>query len=108
MITITESAAAKLNELALLEGKPPTIRIAIQGGGCSGFQYSITFDDLREGDEVSEASEGSAAKVFVDPMSLMYLDGSTIDWIESLEGSGFKIDNPNASGKCGCGQSFDA
>lgn len=108
MITITEAAAKKLNELALLEAKPPTIRIAIQGGGCSGFQYAITFDDFKEGDEISEASEGSAAKVFVDPMSLMYLDGSTIDWIESLEGSGFSIVNPNATGKCGCGHSFEA
>ena len=105
MITITKSAAKKIIELAAAEQKPSTIRMAIQGGGCSGFQYAITFDDFKDGDEISEFG---AAKIFVDPMSLMYLDGSTIDWIESLDGSGFKIENPNASGKCGCGQSFDA
>jgi iron-sulfur cluster assembly accessory protein len=105
MIVITSAAASKLIELAKAEDKPSTIRIAIQGGGCSGFQYAITFDEFKEGDEISEFG---AAKVFVDPMSLMYLDGSTIDWIESLEGSGFSIANPNATGKCGCGHSFEA
>ena len=105
MIIITESAAKKIVELAVADGKPSTVRMAIMGGGCSGFQYAITFDDFKEGDEISEFG---AAKIFVDPMSLMYLDGATIDWIESLEGSGFNITNPNATGKCGCGHSFEA
>jgi iron-sulfur cluster insertion protein len=105
MITITDSAAKKIVELAEQEGKEPTIRIAVQGGGCSGFQYALSFDAQADGDDVTK--NGSAG-VAIDPMSFLYLDGATLDWIESLEGSGFSIKNPNATGKCGCGQSFDA
>ena len=105
MITITELAAKKIVELAVADGKEPKIRIAVQGGGCSGFQYAITFDEPKDGDEFQEAF---GAEVLVDPMSFMYLDGITLDWVESLEGSGFSINNPNATGKCGCGHSFEA
>ena len=105
MITITEAAAKKIVELALAENKEPKIRIAVQGGGCSGFQYTITFDEPKDGDEFQEAF---GAEVLIDPMSFMYLDGVEIDYVESLEDSGFKINNPNATGQCGCGHSFEA
>jgi len=104
MIKVTESAAKKIIELASLEGKEPKIRVAVQGGGCSGFQYNLSFDTEREGDELYLHR---GALILVDPMSAMYLDGVEIDYIESLEGSGFKINNPNATGQCGCGHSFE-
>ena len=105
MITVTESAAKKIIELASLEGKEPKIRVAVQGGGCSGFQYALTFSEEQDGDTIS-AQDGVV--ILIDPMSYMYLEGVEIDYIESLEGSGFKINNPNATGQCGCGHSFEA
>jgi len=83
------------------EGKH--LRIYVQGGGCSGFEYGFTFDDLREDDQVLEFG---SIKVLLDPISLPYLDGSTVDYLEDFRGSGFSVQNPNASGSCGCGHSF--
>lgn len=105
MITITEAAAKKICELAKAEGKHNSIRMAVHGGGCSGFQYALTFDESTDADEVFQKD---GATVFVDPMSFMYLDGATLDWKESLEGAGFDIQNPNSTGQCGCGHSFEA
>ena len=104
MLKITDAASKKILEFALEENKAPHLRIAVQGGGCSGFQYNLSFDTEREGDELYPHR---GALILVDPMSAMYLDGVEIDYIESLEGSGFKINNPNATGQCGCGHSFE-
>ncbi len=86
-----------------LNGK--ALRIFVQGGGCSGFQYGFTFSDKEEGDEVTKCSD---FEVVVDPMSLPYLNGALVDWVEGLQGSGFTVKNPNAKGSCGCGSSFSA
>jgi iron-sulfur cluster assembly accessory protein len=107
MIQLSERAVSKVKELLTTDNKTGYgLRVAVQGGGCSGFQYGLTFDnEEKPNDNVLEID---GLKVYVDAMSGMYLDGVKIDYIESLEGSGFKIENPNASGSCGCGQSFQA
>ncbi len=78
-------------------------RVYIEGGGCSGFQYGFTFDEARDGDSRIQVG---GVEVLVDPQSAMYLNGSIVDFVESLTGAGFVVRNPNASGSCGCGQSF--
>ncbi len=107
MIEVTPQAIAKVKQLLVSESKEGYgLRVAIQGGGCSGFQYGLTFDNTqRPNDEVLEFD---GLKVFVDAMSQMYLQGAKIDYLETLQGAGFKIDNPNSSGTCGCGHSFSA
>ncbi|MBI3891615.1 MAG: iron-sulfur cluster insertion protein ErpA [Candidatus Wallbacteria bacterium] len=107
VLTLTENAIKKLREFraadASLAGK--SLRISIEGGGCSGFQYGMTFDDSHDGDQVIQAAEDVG--VLLDPNSFQYLQDSKIDYIESLTGSGFSIANPNAKSSCGCGQSFN-
>ena len=107
MIELTPQAVSKVKQLLASENKEGFgLRVAIQGGGCSGFQYGLTFEDTqRPNDQVLEVD---GLKVFVDAMSQMYLQGVKIDYLETLQGSGFKIDNPNSSGTCGCGHSFSA
>ena len=107
MLQLTEKAVDKVKELLSSEQKAGYgLRVAIQGGGCSGFQYGLTFEnEERPNDHVLDYN---GLKVYVDAMSGMYLEGVKIDYIESLEGSGFKIDNPKATGSCGCGNSFSA
>jgi iron-sulfur cluster insertion protein len=108
MITITDTAATKIKEIIVeekQEGKD--LRIYVEGGGCSGFQYGFAFDDKKDGDEVI-AQEGFGFNLLVDPMSMNYLLGSKIDYVEGLHGAGFTIENPNATGRCGCGSSFSA
>ena len=107
MLVMTEKAVGKVKELLAEESKQGYgLRVAVQGGGCSGFQYGLTFENAeRPNDQVLDMN---GLKVFVDAMSGMYLEGVQIDYIDSLEGSGFKIENPNASGTCGCGSSFTA
>ena len=107
MLQLTDKAVDKVKELLAAEDKAGFgLRVAVRGGGCSGFQYGLTFENTeRPNDNVLDMN---GLKVYVDPMSGMYLDGVSIDYIDSLEGSGFKIDNPNASGTCGCGSSFTA
>ena len=107
MLLMTDKAVDKVKELLAEESKTGYgLRVAVHGGGCSGFQYGLTFENAqRENDHVLEMN---GLKVFVDAMSGMYLEGVSIDYIDSLEGSGFKIENPNASGTCGCGSSFTA
>src|SRR5213082_4217370 len=106
VVTLTAKAAAKVGRLMAEEpaGEAEVLRIAIQGGGCSGFEYALGFDrGAQQGDlEV----EFHGVKVVVDPFSAPYLKGSTIDFLEGLQESGFKIDNPNSTGSCGCGHSF--
>ena len=106
LVSLTPTAAGKIRELMAEdpEGETSVLRVAIQGGGCSGFQYGLGFDaGPVEGDEVMEL-EG--VQVVVDPYSAPYLKGATIDFLTGLQESGFKIDNPNAAASCGCGHSF--
>ena len=103
-LSLTESAATKIKQLLAEEPEVGVLRIAIQGGGCSGFQYGLGFDrGPAEGDLEFEMH---GVQVVVDPFSAPYLTGATIDWLDGLQESGFKIDNPQATSSCGCGHSF--
>ncbi len=106
-LVFTSAAAGKVSQLIEEEGNPNLmLRIYIQGGGCSGFQYGFTFDEaINEGDE-EIVTDG--VTLLVDPMSLQYLMGAEIDYSEGLQGAQFVIRNPNASTTCGCGSSFSA
>ena len=105
-ITLTERAAVKVRDLMAQEpaGEAEVLRVAIQGGGCGGFEYALGFDRGATGEDAEFEFYG--VRVVVDPASAHYLKGATIDFVDSLSESGFKIDNPNASGSCGCGHSF--
>jgi len=105
MVKITPTAATKINEIREAEGIEPTmaLRLRVVGGGCAGFSYDLYFD---EGTEVDRALEMSGVRVVVDEMSLMYLVGVEIDYVEGLQGAGFKFNNPNVKSTCGCGSSF--
>lgn len=107
MLQVTDRAAAKVKQLMDAESKRGfALRVAVQGGGCSGFQYGMSFeDDKREDDLVLEFD---GLEVLVDPMSNLYLDEVSIDYVDSLSDSGFKFVNPKATGTCGCGSSFSA
>jgi iron-sulfur cluster insertion protein len=104
-LVFTPAAAAKVATLIEEEGNPSLmLRVYIQGGGCSGFQYGFTFDEaLQEGDTEVETD---GVKLLIDPMSMQYLTGAEIDYTEGLQGAQFVIRNPNASTTCGCGSSF--
>jgi iron-sulfur cluster insertion protein len=106
-ITLTESATRKIQDLIIEENKPGKIhlRVYVEGGGCSGFNYGFTFDEsINEDDFTIPLS--LAENVLVDAMSAQYLEGATIDWKEDLSGSQFVISNPQAQTTCGCGSSF--
>ena len=106
MIEITDSAKNKITDLLMEENDPNLmLRTFVQGGGCSGFQYGFTFDDVKNEDDF-EFPIGDTFKVVVDAMSMQYLTGATIDYTESLMESSFTIKNPNAQTTCGCGSSF--
>ena len=100
---VTDRAFARLAEINAEAGENKALRIAVEGGGCSGFQYDIRLDDPAEGDLVLE---GAGQKVVIDDVSLPFLSGATIDFTEELIGARFAIDNPNATASCGCGTSF--
>ena len=106
LIVLTESAAVKIKGLMAEEpeGESSVLRVAVQGGGCSGFEYALGFD--RGAQAGDHELEFHGVKVVVDPFSAPYLQGSTIDFLEGLQESGFKIDNPNVVAACGCGHSF--
>ena len=105
-LSITPSASEKVRELLAQENDPSLgLRIFVAGGGCSGLQYGMTLDEEQEGDTV--ISQGGF-KVLVDEMSLGYIDGSQVDYVDSLMGAGFTVNNPNAVSSCGCGHSFKA
>ncbi len=107
MVDVTEIASTKMFEILQqekMEGKG--VRIYVEGGGCSGFQYGFAFDDARDTDFRLPMREGF--DVLVDTFSMNYLRGATVDFVDTIEGSGFKISNPNATGTCGCGSSFSA
>ena len=106
LVTLTEGAATKISKLMAEEpaGEAEVLRVAIQGGGCSGFEYALGFD--RGAQAGDHELEFHGVRVVVDPFSAPYLQGSTIDFLEGLQESGFKIDNPNVVSACGCGSSF--
>lgn len=104
-IVFTEAAADKVRDLLIDEGNPDLkLRVFVQGGGCSGFQYGFTFDEDVAEDDTALQKKG--VQLLVDPMSFQYLVGAEIDYKEDLEGAQFVIRNPNASTTCGCGSSF--
>ena len=102
---LTEMAVHKVKEIMAQQTPQPTaLRVGVVGGGCSGFSYQMAFES--QSGPMDKVIEVDGLKVFVDATSLMYLDGTEIDYVESLEGAGFKFNNPNAVGSCGCGSSF--
>ena len=106
LVSLTERAADKIKRLMAEEpqGEAEVLRLAIQGGGCSGFQYGLGFDrGSQEGDVELEAH---GVRVVVDPFSAPYLQGAEVDYVDSIEAAGFAINNPNATSSCGCGHSF--
>jgi iron-sulfur cluster assembly accessory protein len=105
MISLTPVASSKVKEIMQMQSPVPTaLRVAVVGGGCSGFQYHMAFEN--QTNESDEVLDFDGLKVAVDQMSSMYLDGVEIDYIETLEGAGFKFNNPNVKSTCGCGSSF--
>ena len=103
----TDAAAAKVKALIEEEGNPALkLRVFVSGGGCSGFQYGFTFDEVTNEDDTTMTKDG--VTLLIDAMSYQYLVGAEIDYSESLEGSQFVIKNPNATSTCGCGSSFSA
>ena len=106
MITFTEKGAEKVREF--LAGQATDIetaglRVGVRGGGCSGFQYALAFDNERDGDEIFMDHD---LRILVDRQSLPYVRGAVVDYIESMQGAGFKVENPNVIAACGCGSSF--
>lgn len=108
MIQLTENAVSKVHEImGQQEPQPKALRISVVGGGCSGFQYSMAFEnDTLPLDKHYDFDGG--LKVVVDQASLLYLDNAVVDYVETMEGSGFKFENPNVESTCGCGSSFSA
>ena len=108
MIEVTTEAAQRIRALLSEDGKAEThgLRMKVVGGGCSGLQYQLSFDDVVR--EIDTQIEVEGVRVIVDEKSALYLVGTRLDFVDSLQESGFKIENPNASNTCGCGQSFAA
>ena len=105
MVQLTEKAVGKVKEImASQEPAPAGLRIAVVGGGCSGFSYSMAFENQPGMLDKTYNYEG--LQVFIDQASMLYLDGAEVDFVETLEGSGFKFNNPNVKSTCGCGSSF--
>jgi iron-sulfur cluster assembly protein len=105
MITVTPTATSKVKEIMTSQNPVPTaLRVAVVGGGCSGFSYHMAFEN--QVNETDNVYEFDGLKVLVDQMSEMYLEGVQVDYIETLEGAGFKFNNPNVKSTCGCGSSF--
>jgi iron-sulfur cluster assembly protein len=106
VITFTDKGAEKVKEFLSSQGADITtsgLRVGVRGGGCSGFQYALAFDTERPGDEIFE---DHGLRLLVDGPSLPYVRGAIVDYVESLQGAGFKVDNPNVIAACGCGSSF--
>ena len=105
MVTLSERAASEVKGLLEQQQKPEAmLRVFVAGGGCSGFQYGMSLEE--EASEGDQTFDVSGVKVIVDPRSAMYMEGAEIDYVDSMMGGGFKIDNPQAASSCGCGQSF--
>jgi len=106
MITLTPEAITKVKAILTERKEDAGLRIAIIGGGCSGFQYQMTLD--KEPQPEDQVTDMEGLKVFIDAKSLLYLNGTTVDYVDGSNGSGFKFDNPNSRDDCGCGESFEA
>jgi iron-sulfur cluster assembly accessory protein len=107
MINVTSIAAENISELLADEGKPSAgLRVFVQGGGCSGFQYGLMIEDAEPTADVDRVVESNGVRLFVDPISVRYLKGAEVDFVDNLSGGGFTIKNPNAKSTCGCGSSF--
>jgi iron-sulfur cluster assembly accessory protein len=108
MITVTQTAASKISELLAEENKrQAALRVFVQGGGCSGFQYGLMIDEGEGQVDTDQQIESNGIRLLVDPISARYLKGAEVDFIDNLTGGGFTIRNPNAKSTCGCGQSFN-
>jgi iron-sulfur cluster assembly accessory protein len=106
MINVSETAAAKISDLLVEEQKAGSgLRVLVQGGGCSGFQYGLMIEENGQG-AGDQVFESHGVKLFVDPISIQYLKGAEVDFVETVTGGGFTIKNPNAKSTCGCGSSF--
>lgn len=103
-VTLTPAAARRVGLIAQRQGKPAILRLSVDGGGCSGFQYRFDLADGADNDD--SVSETDGVRLVVDPVSLDLVSGSTVDFVESLGGAAFKVENPNAAAGCGCGSSF--
>lgn len=103
-ISLTANAAKRVSEIAVKLGKKPVLRLSVEGGGCSGFQYKFGMADSIESDDIRSDVDG--ATLVVDPVSLDLVRGSAVDFVESLGGKAFQVTNPNAASGCGCGSSF--
>jgi len=103
-MTLSPSAAARVAAIAARQGKPAILRLSVEGGGCSGFQYRFGLADAAEGDDLVVERDG--VTLVVDPVSLDLFAGSVVDYVESLGGAAFKVENPQAASGCGCGSSF--
>ena len=109
LITITETAATKITDLMLEDERPDAgLRVFVQGGGCSGFQYGLQIEDGSGDPETDKVFEAHGVRLYVDPISIRYLSGAQIDYVNKIDGGGFTVKNPNAKSTCGCGSSFDA
>ena len=102
--TVTERAARRIAQILAAEAKPSVLRVSVEGGGCSGFQYKFDIQEKPAPDDLVIEREG--AKVVVDPVSLQYMGGSSLDYVNDLIGAAFKVENPQATASCGCGTSF--
>lgn len=103
-MTLSPSAAARVAAIAAKQGKPAILRLSVEGGGCSGFQYKFGLADAANGDDLVVETDGVA--LVVDPVSLDLVAGAEVDYVESLGGAAFRVTNPNAASGCGCGSSF--
>jgi len=109
MINVTEAAAEKITELLTEEHRDGAgLRVFVQGGGCSGFQYGLMIDDGEGNPDTDKTFEVNGVRLLVDPISLPYLEGSVVDYKDGLIGAGFSFDNPNVAATCGCNSSFQA
>ena len=103
-VTISDRAARRIVDIIKAEGRPAALRVAVTGGGCSGFQYNFALDEAQLDEDL--VVEKAGARVLIDPVSLDFLAGAEIDFTDDLIGQAFKINNPNATASCGCGTSF--
>jgi iron-sulfur cluster assembly accessory protein len=103
-LTLTKAAAERVGLIAHKQGRPAILRLSVEGGGCSGFQYKFDLEEAPEADD--SVSETDGVRLVVDPVSLDLVSGSTVDFVESLGGAAFRVENPQAAAGCGCGSSF--
>jgi iron-sulfur cluster assembly accessory protein len=107
MINVTPTAASKITELLTEENKQSAgLRVFVQGGGCSGFQYGLMIDEGEGDPSTDQVFESNGVRLLIDPISVRYLEGAEVDFVDNVSGGGFTIKNPNARSTCGCGSSF--